>query len=55
MKIRSVGAEFFHAGRLAGGRDEASSRFSRFLECSLKKARLFPYTPLTDFFKAAGA
>jgi hypothetical protein len=37
MKIRSVGAEFFHVDtwmdRQTDGHDEANSRFSQYCEC----------------------
>jgi len=32
MKIRPVGAEFFHADRRTDRHDEADSRFSKFFE-----------------------
>jgi hypothetical protein len=38
MKIRKVGAEFFHADRRTDRRDEANSRFSLFWDGFLKKS-----------------
>jgi len=38
-KIRSVGAELFHANGQTDRQDEANSRFSKFCEPALKKGK----------------
>ena len=44
MKIRPVGAEWFHADGRTDGYDEANGRFSKFCERAKKKVQSL-YTP----------
>jgi len=52
MKIRPVGAEFFHMeGRMAvqtDRHDEANSRFSKFCESRLKTRQVYQKTSLSN-------